>query len=676
MMNSATILKRNIQNIIEENSLLYADYVIRNRALPNIADGLKPVYRKILYTMHFMGANKLTKSQDVEGSVMKFHPHAGSYPTIVGMVQKDNNVIPLIEGKGNFAQHTSRDLQAAAARYTEIKLSPLSKDIFKNLNKDIVKWIPNFDGTRTMPEVLPVKFPMILTIAQEGIAYGMSNKMPSFNLNEVCEAIIKYIETGEEVELIPDFATGGILALNKSAISQINKEGKGSVVVRAKATIDEAHNRILITEIPYSTTREAIIESIVKLHKEKKLSDIVSLKDLTGLKGMAIEIVCKKNTNLEAMLEDLYSYTPLESSYACNMNILNREGLPQVMGVWTIIKEWLKWREECIVNNVNGELRGLELEKHNAEALFKISNYIEEVINIIRFSKEDKIEEELKSKFELTNVQAEYIAGLRLKRLNKEYIQKRVDEIKVIDSKIVELKKIIESDEIKLDIIKSDMYNTIKDFGTQRRTEFKNVDIVKAQKAKVAKEVKDYNVTVFITKNGFIKKVTNVNGKHKLTAGDEIIEQFETRNSAELIAFVGTDAYKIKISNIKDCKVSDMGEYIYNYIDTNEPILGYTVLDDKNKFIMICYESGKIAKVDLQSFATKNNTKRLKNSLCEDSKVVNILTFQDEEKFIIVNARGKEVETESSSINLKKTRNTQGVNTIKNVVNIKRCINS
>lgn len=662
------IIDENVDKIVKEGMLSYGNYIITNRALPSLEDGLKPVYRRILYTMHKMGATKFTKSQNVEGACMKFHPHGGSYPTIVGMVQKDNNLTPLIEGKGNFAQHTSRDLQAGAGRYTEVKLSEISKDIFKGLNKNVVNWIPNYDDTDEIPEFLPVKFPNILHIAQEGIALGMSNKMPSFNINDICKATIEYIESGNKVILIPDFATGGKIIKDDIMFNKINSEGRGTIRIRGKAEI--IGNTISITEIPYSTTREAIIEKIIKLVKSKELIEITGVKDLTGLSGMEIEITCKKNTNMEILLEKLYKLTPLEDTYSCNMNVLHN-GLPKVMGTWEIIDKWINWRINCIENQLKGEVEKLSKEYHLLVSFEKIVDNVEKVVDIIRISKEEEIISELMKIFNLSEAQAEYISNIKLRNLNKEYIEKKLVNIKKLGDEIVNKEFIIEDKKSKLNIIVDDLKEVSKKFGVERRS--KVIEVSKEDIKKVTKviEEKDYNVTLFITEQGFIKKVTRVTGTHKLKPNDKIIHEFNTTNNSEVIIFAGTDAYKIKTSSLKDCKISEFGEYIPAMID-NKNIVGYSVLDNKNKFMLICYDNEKIAKVSLDSFRTTTNRKKLSNSLYAEANVVKIETFEEDKDITVIQTiRGKEKETviNTKDITLKTTRNTQGIKVLKNIKN-------
>ena len=353
--------KRNIESFIQDGMMEYSGYILLNRCIPDLRDSCKPVIRRILFTMLREKAFKFTKSASISGKVMAIHPHGSCYPAIVGMVQTDNQLTPWLIGKGNFAQHTSRDLQPSADRYSEVKLGDYATEVLKDLNSKSVKWIPNFDGTIMMPEVLPVKFPMILNYCQSGIGVGMASNIPSFNMIEIAEAIDKYINTGIKTNLIPDFATKGRIINNDNIINKINTEGIGSVSLLATYKIED--NTIIIDSIPYSTTREAIIDKVIELIKNGKIKDIISIKDLTGLNGMCIEIVCKKHTNMDSMIKYLFANTPLKSSFSANMNVIC-DKLPKVMGVWSIIDKWIEWRIDCITKTYTQDISEMRDKLH------------------------------------------------------------------------------------------------------------------------------------------------------------------------------------------------------------------------------------------------------------------------------------------------------------------------
>lgn len=661
---------KNIVNILNDNSLEYAAYVISDRALPDLRDGMKPVYRRILYTMERMNAYSFTKSANIEGKTMEIHPHGGSYGTMVGMVQRDTNLTPYIIGKGNFAQHTSRDLQPGAPRYTEAKLSSLGKDILKDLDKKIVDFVPNYDGTIMMPEVLPVKFPSVLHYAQEGIAFGMSSRIPSFNLVELNDAVIKYIKTKERTILIPDFATGGYIIDNKEIFERVNNEGLGTLRLRAKTEIK--NNVISIIEIPYSTTREQIIEKIIELVKSGKLKEITDIKDLTGLHGMEIEITCKKNTDMKLLLEKLYQNTPMESTYSCNMNMLYN-GLPKVVGVWEIVDKWTEWRIGCIKRGLSNEIDTLTKKLHISKGLEKVLLGIDRAVEIIRKSDEIDINPNLIAEFKIDEIQADYISNMKLKNINKDYINKHVKEIESLEEVIKSKLDIMNSDNSILEIICNDLKCINETYGQERRTQPLTIDeAIKKTISKVKKEIADYTVKVIVTKDGYVKKLnSSVRAEQRLKDGDVILEEFDTNNKNELVIFSGTDAYKLKLDVLSNSKPSDMGDYIPNIIGTPE-IIGYTIVDDSYKFILVCYENGKIAKVDLSSFKTETSRKKLSNSLSNKAKVVNILSFKEEEEFILIDKKGKEIIKNTRDLTTKALRSTQGVNVARNIVNIKK----
>jgi len=661
---------KNIVNILNDNSLEYAAYVISDRALPDIRDGLKPVHRRILFTMDRMNAYSFTKSANIEGKTMETHPHGGSYGAMVGMVQKDSNLTPYIIGKGNFAQHTSRDLQPGAPRYTEAKVSPLAKEILKDLDKKTVNYIPNYDGTIMMPEVLPVKFPTVLHTAQEGIAYGMASRIPSFNLIELNNAIIHYINTEEKTLLIPDFATGGYVINNKDVFEKINDEGSGSLRLRAKVEIKG--NVLSITEIPYSTTREQIIEKVIELVKGGKLKEVTDIKDLTGLHGMEIEITCKKNTDMRLLLERLYQNTSMENAYSCNMNILHN-GLPKVMGVWEIIDKWLDWRMDCIKNGLMHEIENLNQKLHLLKGLEKVLLDIDKAIEIIRRSDEDVINSNLKIEFNIDDIQADYISNMKLKNINKDYIIKQIKDIEALEDLISVKNNVLNSDESIKYIICEDLKSINSKYGQERKTQILTIDEkIKEVISKAKKEVPDYSVKLLVTKEGYVKKQnTSVRADQKLKDGDVVLEEFDTNNKNELVVFSGTDAFKIKIDALSNSKPSDMGDYIPNIIGVSE-VVGYTVVDENYKFILVCYDNGKVAKVDLESFRTETSRKKLANSLNKNAKVVNILSFKNEEEFILIDKKNKEIVKHTQDLITKASRSTQGVNVARNIVNIKK----
>lgn len=427
-----------INNIIHDNLMQYSTYILLNRCLPDIRDGLKPIHRKILYSMYLDKVTDFTKSANVTGAVMRFSPHGDCYDTVVNLTQKDKQTHPLITGKGNFSQHTSKELQPAASRYTEIKLSEVALEMLNNLDKNMVDFVDNYDGTRKMPEVLPAKYPSILTYANSGIGVGMSSSIPSFNLKEVNDAVIHYLQTGEIKVLYPDFATGGTLVDNGVDVNLINTTGKGSICLRAKCKIEK--NMIMVTEIPYSTTRETIIDKIIAQVKVGKIKQITQVKDLTGVTGMCIEITCKKNANMTEVLELLYKNTPLQNNVSVEMRMLV-DGLPKVMSVQNVIEKWIEFRRQCVVRGLQYEIDKLKRIQHIQQGLIKVVVNIDEVIETIRSSEENMIIQNLMSLYKLTELQANYIAEMKLRNLNKTYIDKQTKDLEKINKQIVSYEK-------------------------------------------------------------------------------------------------------------------------------------------------------------------------------------------------------------------------------------------
>lgn len=654
---------KNIENILEDNMLDYATYVLLNRALPDVRDGLKPVHRRILYTMNMMKAYDFTKSQNIVGQVMKTHPHGDSYGSLVNMVQKDKQFVPFIDGKGNFAQHTSRDLQAAAGRYTEAKLSELSKDILKDVNNGAIDFIPNYDGTIMIPEVLPTFFPIILTYNNSGIGVGMSSSIGSFSIKELCDAIIKYIKTGEKTILVPDFPTGGYILNNEDVFKKINETGLGAVKLRSNYKIN--NNIIEITEIPYSTTREAIIDKIVELVKDGKLKEIVDVRDLTGLNGQLIEIVCKKNVDMELLIEKLYKNTPMESSFSFNMNMLINN-LPKTVGVWTAIDEWLNWRKGCIERKLKTEIEKLNKELHLLKGFERILSNIELVIETIRFTPETEINTVLMKHFNIDEIQADEISNMKLKNINKDYINRKLIKIEELENSIAHKKNLIENG-IE-NIICEDMTYTINKYGEERRTKLINLcESVKKKIKEIETMVEDYPVKVIITKDGYIHKYKNLdisNDNIKIKESDYIVDEFKTNNAAELLVFSGYDCYKVLIDDIDETQKGSFGTFIKTSLEI-ENIINVAVLDNKYKYLLIWYDNNKIAKIDLNSFITKSNRKKLSNSLNKDTKVKRIWCL-DEEKQLEIITKKKTYKKETSSITLKGSRSSQGISIVGN----------
>ncbi|MED4261933.1 DNA topoisomerase (ATP-hydrolyzing) subunit A [Priestia aryabhattai] len=649
-----TTTNKNIENIIETNMMGYASYVLLDRCLPSIEDGMKPVHRRILYSMYLQKAFNLTKSANVAGQIMAIHPHGSTYSTMVGMVQKDRHSIPLLVGKGNFGMYTSRDLMPAADRYSEVKLSDIAIDMMKNFDKNVVDFVDNYDGTIKIPEVLPVKFPAVLVYAPSGIGVGFSSSILPFNLAELCDGITNYLRTGEKTILVPDFATGGYIVKDEAVFQRINEEGFGTVRIRGKAEI--VGNKILIKEIPYSTTREAIIDKVVALNKSKKLQEVTNIKDLTGLRGMCISITARKNTNMDELLEKLYKFTPLESTVSANMNMLV-DGLPKVLGVWQTIDRWLVWRRESISRGLTYDIQKMTDKLHVLRGLEKVLVNIDKAIDVIRHSPEESIDFNLQAEFGIDEFQAKEVSNMKLRNINESYITKKIKDIDQLEQTI-ELYKEILKDESKLnELVIKGLEETKESFSVDRRSEI--IELTQVKPVKLVEEVQDYNVTLHLTKEGYAYKFKG-DQEPMLKPGDKVIKVFETTNKAEVLIF-GSDrvAHKVEVKDIDDTRVTSLGTYLPNMIrDKKIDIVSYSVLDKKHKILVAVYSNNRIAKINLEAY--EGSRKILKNSYCLKQDLVDLITLQEDTKLKIVTDKSK-LTVHTKDFNLTNGRNATGV---------------
>ena len=653
-----------ITDILKNNMMEYATYTIHDRALPSVEDAMKPIHRKIMWTMYEAKITKLTKSANVTGLVMKYSPHGDCYKTVVNMVQSDRQNHPLIIGKGNFGQKTSKDLQPAASRYSEIKLSDIALDMMKGLNKKMVNFVPNYDNTRTQPEYLPVKFPAVLCYSSSGMAVGMSSSIPSFNLKEVCDATINYLTEGKKEYLVPDFATGGYIVKNDEVIENINENGKGTITLLSKYHIEK--NVIVITEIPYSTTREAIIDKIVENVKNNKLKEVSNIKDLTGLEGMRIEITCKRGVNPEDVIPKLYALTPMKSTYSADMNVLS-EGHPMVLGVYEMIDKWTTFRKKCIKNALTYEIQEKEKELILLYGLKKILLDVDKAIHIIRFSDVT----ELKKVFDLTDEQAEYVYNLRLKSISEDNIHKQIKDIDEKEKMLEKLKKIVKNDKAIVKMIIKDLTEISKTFGKPRKTqviEYEN-NYVETKAVKKEKIIDDYACRIIFTEQGYLKKVKLVGckGENKIKPDDVIIQDFECRNSDEIVLFAeDKNCYKFKVSDLSECKFGEFGTYMPGVLKVKTLNLCY--ITPKTKYVVIVYKD-RIAKIDIDVYRTTTNRRKLANSLF-DTEINHICTLENDIK-ITLQTNKKDYELDTSKLICKKSRNTQGVKVLNNNTFIK-----
>ena len=643
----------------------YSTYVLLQRAIPDVRDGLKPSYRRALWAMKEMGATKLTKSANIAGEVMRYHPHGSTYPTMVGMAQKDAQLNPYIIGKGNFGSYAS-ELAYASDRYTEMKLSEISLDMMADTNKNGIDFIDNYDSTRKMPEVFPVKYPSILAYAQSGIGVGFSSSIPSFNIIELNNAVAKYIETGEKTNLVPDFGTKGYVIKDKSIVKSINEKGRGSIKLRAKAEIDGLE--IIITEVPYSTTKEKIIKRIKDLVKQDKLREVRDVEDGSGLSGLEIIVTAKRGTDMELLLEKLYQDTPMESSYSTNMMVLNTDGLPELMGVWGIVDEWLKWRRGVIHRMLEHDTK---IKKRNLDILYGLRNIkddLEEVVEVIRGSTDKNLIKNLMDKFSLNKLQAERIAELKLRNLTTTFIKKQIETIGKLEKAVKRNIEAMESDLIKNKMIIKDLKDVNEKFGKERHSEIITKSEVEENRVEipVEDEFGDYNVRVFITEENYIKKIplTSLRGASdiKTKHSDKIIHEVETTNIEEVLIFTDKgNVFKKRLYELPDHKPSDLGTYVPSIIDLDkdERILYITALNSEHSSMLIAFEDGRVAKVDIEAYRTKTNRSVLRNAFADKtpllfkvlSEDIDLMAIAEDEKTVLLN---------TEIISSKATRGTQG----------------
>lgn len=668
-----------ICDTLETNYMPYAMSVIISRAIPEI-DGFKPSHRKLLYTMYKMGlltGNK-TKSANVVGQTMKLNPHGDMaiYETLVRLTRGNDALLhPLIDSKGNFGKRYSRDMAFAAPRYTECKLDTICNEIFSDIDKDTVEFVDNYDGSMREPKLLPTTFPNVLVNPNQGIAVGMASNICSFNLNEVCEATIAYLKNSDidmlEYMKAPDFPSGGQLIYNEKDLREIYSTGRGSVKVRAKYKFDKKNNCIEIYEIPYSTSTEAIMDAIIELVKDNKIKDVSDVRDETDLSGLKITVDLKRGSNSQEdadnLMQRLFLLTPLQDSFSCNFNILIN-GRPRVMGVKEIISEWVLFRADCIKRQTAFDIARKEEKLHLLLGLEKILMDIDKAIKIIRETEKDSmVIPNLMSGFEIDQIQAEFIAEIRLRNLNKEYILKRVAEISELTKDIASLKDILGDDNKVKKIIIKQLQEISKKYGKPRKTEIISVEELE----QVSREdifVEDYNLKIFLTKENYLKKIPltslRTNPDHKLKEEDEVIQEIETKNKAELLLFSNAQVvYKVRIFEIADCKASSLGEYLPNLLGlaADEKILYIVGTDDFEGNMLFSFANGKVAKVTLSSYATKTNRKKLANAYSDLSELVDIRYIREDTDLVAFSNIGKVLIFNTSAINQKTTKDSQGV---------------
>lgn len=675
-MKKPIIEEQQITDTLEQNYMPYAMSVIISRAIPEI-DGFKPSHRKLLYTMYKMGllTGGRTKSANVVGQTMRLNPHGDSaiYETMVRLTEGNGALLlPLVDSKGNFGRQYSRDMAYAAARYTEVKLAKICSEIFRDMDKDTIDFVDNYDGTMKEPVLLPTTFPNILANPNQGIAVGMASNICSFNLRELCDAAIAVMKDPEadllDIMPAPDFPLGAELIYNRDEMREIYKTGRGSFKLRAKYEYDKKQNCIDIKEIPYTTTVEAIVEKIVDLVKAGKIKEISDIRDETDKMGLKLTIDLKRGSNPDKLMSKLFKMTPLQDSFGCNFNILV-EGSPMVLGVNDILCEWLRFRRSCVLRGVAYDIQRKSEKLHLLEGLALILLDIDKAIKIVRETEDDNmVVPNLMKGFGIDEVQAEYVAEIKLRNLNKDYILKRTDEIEKLKAEIADLEAISKSKARVNKIIEKQLKEAAKKYGSDRRTQLICDDEL-AEYDTEEQTFEDYSVRIFRTAHNYIKKISLVSlrtsGEQRLKDDDRIIQEEETTNRSELLIFTaGGEVYKIHAGDIPDGKASQLGEYIPNLLGMTEKddIAGMIISGDYSGHVLFCFENGKCAKIPLKSYETKSNRRKLTGAFSVKSPLVSMLYLKTDTDIVLKSSADKALAVNTDKIPEKTTRSSQGVN--------------
>lgn len=675
ILNAGSVLQDPITSTLESNYMPYAMSVIVSRALPEI-DGFKPAHRKLLYTMYGMGLLKgvRTKSANVVGSTMHLNPHgdAAIYETMVRMGRSNESLLlPFVDSKGNFGKAYSRDMSYAAARYTEAKLEPVCEELFRDIDKETVDFVPNYDGTATEPTLLPVTFPTILANNTLGIAVGMACNICSFNLGELCATTVALIKDPDHdistTMPAPDFVGGGQILYDEAQMRQIYEQGRGSVRVRAAYRTVPGENIIEVTQIPPTTTVEAIMDKIAELVKAGKIREISDMRDETDLNGLKLTLDLKRGVDPDKLMAKLYKVTPLEDSFSCNFNILV-SGQPRVMGVREILREWTAFRTECVRRRTWFDLQGKRKRLHLLQGLAAILLDIDKAIHIIRSTEqEQEVVPNLMIGFGIDELQAEYVAEIKLRHLNREYLLKRTGEIDQLEADIADLEDVLAKPARVRRIIIAELNEAAKKYGKPRRSLIL-YDLPQEEEAEEAEAVPDYPVTVFFTREGYLKKIQpqslRTAGAHKLKEGDEIIRQIETRNNLDALFFTDQhQVYKVRLAELEDGKVAQMGIFVPGRLgmDEGETILDMVLTADYSGHMLFFFANGKCAKIPLSAYATKQNRRKLLRAYSDKAPLALIHYLPEEMELAIRTSAGRMLLVGTAQIPEKTTRDSQGV---------------
>ena len=672
------VVEQPIVSTIRENYMPYAMSVILSRAIPEI-DGFKPSHRKLLYMMYKMGLlnGGRTKSANIVGATMKLNPHGDSaiYDTMVRLSRGYEALLhPYVDSKGNFGKFYSRDMAWAASRYTEAKLDAICNELFRDIDKDTVDFVDNYDNTMKEPSLLPVAFPSVLVNANTGIAVGMASNICSFNLREICETTAALIrDPDHDIKSTlpaPDFTGGCQIIYDENVINQVYVTVRGSIKLRAKYVYDKSANCIDILSIPATTTCEVIIEKVIDLVKQGKVKEISDIRDETGIDGLKITIDLKRGIDADKLMTKLYRFTTLEDSYACNFNVLIA-GVPRVLGVKALLEEWIAFRIECVRRRTYFDRNKKADKLHLLRGLEKILLDIDKAVKIVRETDEEsEVVPNLMIGFGIDEIQAEYVAEIKLRHLNREYILKRTKDLEDLEKEIAELDEILKSKARIKTIIVKELKSIAEKYGQPRKSIIIYDDVARYEEETV--EIPDYPVNLFFTKEGYFKKITpqslRMSGEQKLKDGDEIIQELEFTNNCDLLFFTDKcQVYKAKADDFAQTKASVLGDYVAAKLgfDEGENAVKMVVTKDYKGMLLFAFENGKAAKVPLESYATKTNRKKLTGAYSDKSPLVGLLYMPEDEEVLFKASSGNMLLVHTGALALKTTRSTQGVAVLK-----------
>ena len=672
--NAGVMVEQPITETLEKNYMPYAMSVILSRAIPEI-DGFKPSHRKLLYTMYKMGllTSARTKSANVVGQTMRLNPHgdAAIYETLVRLSRGYEALLyPYVDSKGNFGKAYSRDMAYAASRYTEVKLEKICQELFSDIDKDTVDFVDNYDATMKEPKFLPVTYPGILVNANMGIAVGMASSICPFNLGEVCETTIALMnDPSHDISstlTAPDFPGGGYILYNKAELDKIYSTGRGSVTVRSRYTYDKQNNCIDITEIPPTTTIEAIMDKVIDLIKAGRIREIADMRDETDLSGLKITIDLKRGTDPDKLMQKLFRLTPLEDNFSCNFNVLVG-GMPKVMGVGELLSEWIPFRADCVKRRIYFDLTKKKEKLHLLRGLEKILLDIDKAIRIVRETEEEReVVPNLMIGFGIDETQAEFVAEIRLRQLNREYILKRTDEIGELEKDIAEMESTLQSRRKIRSVITSELRQVIKKYSQPR----KSILIFPSDEPQEAEEddTPDYPVNLFFTREGYFKKITNqslrMSADQKLKEGDSITQSVTATNRSELLFFTDKcQVYKTTAADFDDTKASVLGDYLPAKLgmDSGENPVFMAVTTDYQGYLLFAFENGKAAKVPLSAYATKTRRRKLANAYSDKARLVQALQLSEDCEVLFTSSDTRMLIVHSGLIPAKVTKDTQGV---------------